>query len=104
MADPWNGSSCAQCKGRGEVAFIRRDGYWSSVKCWVCEGAGRPSAQGPRPPFHADEPRGPLPPISDHPAVRDSGLCRVCLGAGVVVTARTYAEADCPACFGSGDD
>ncbi|MBW8485718.1 hypothetical protein [Actinomadura parmotrematis] len=89
MADPVNGAPCTRCRGRQEIVFTHRDGQRSVVSCWACETPGAPYDAG----------RGQSLTVADHPAVRDSGLCRFCLGAGVVVTSLLgYAESACPAC------
>lgn len=102
MSDP---ITCPECEGRGEqrIGPLR-------LQCPLCSGAGqvggddgpRYNAQGWKIPEEGEEydpeVHGPLPGTADSPAVRDSGLCPVCLGAKVVVAPGTYVEAPCPRC------
>lgn len=102
--------ACPECGGTGEerIGPLR-------LMCRFCHGRkvvggeDEPAEDGPRYnargwkiPEEGEEydpaVHGPLPPAGDHPAVRHSGLCRTCLGAGVVVAEGTYAEAPCPDC------
>jgi hypothetical protein len=101
---------CPQCEGTGEqrIGSLR-------LLCRFChgrkvvggdhepaEGGPRYNARGWKIPEEGEEydpaVHGPLPPASDHPAVRESGLCLLCLGAGVVVAEGTYVETPCPVC------
>ncbi|MFI0483162.1 hypothetical protein [Actinomadura sp. 9N215] len=91
---------CPECGGTGE----QRLGPLQ-LMCMYCHG--RKVVGGEHEP--ADDGRrfdvrgnGPLPPVWEHPAVRASGLCTHCLGAGVVVAEGSYAEAPCPVCSGGG--
>lgn len=98
-------ATCPECEGTGEqhIGPLR-------LQCQFCAGAGtvggddgpRHNAQGWRIPEEGDEYdpdiHGPLPGAADSPAVQQSGLCPVCLDAGVVVAPGTYVEAPCPRC------
>lgn len=97
---------CPECGGTGEQRLgpLR-------LMCVFCDGrkvvGGAPeqAEDGPR---HrrgeasGTERRGRPPAVWEHPAVRGSGLCPHCLGAGVVVAGGSYAEAPCPVCSGRG--
>ncbi|MFI0373101.1 hypothetical protein ACH35V_35015 [Actinomadura sp. 1N219] len=101
---------CPECGGTGE----QRLGPLQ-LMCMFCHGRKvvggerEPADDGPRHRLFPGEggeydaqAHGPLPPVWDHPAVRGSGLCTHCLGAGVVVAEGSYAEAPCPVCSGGG--
>ncbi|WUH97138.1 hypothetical protein OHR68_26825 [Spirillospora sp. NBC_00431] len=105
---------CPECGGTGE----QRLGPLQ-LMCMFChgrkvvgggrgprDGGTRYNAQGWKVPEDGEtydaQVHGPLPPVWEHPAVRSSGLCTRCLGAGVVVAEGTYAEAPCPVCSDGG--
>lgn len=105
MTDP---IECPDCRGSGE----QRIGALT-LQCGFCHGAGKVGggnepaeethqrADGYRTPREGEEydpdVHGPLPAVWEHPAVTSSGLCAMCLGARVVVSA-TLAEVPCPSC------
>ncbi|TMQ90895.1 hypothetical protein ETD83_33380 [Actinomadura soli] len=101
---------CPECGGTGEERLGPLQ-----LMCMFCHGRKVVSGEhepaddgsrGPGWPGEAEEHdarvHGPLPPVWEHPAVRGSGLCTHCLGAGVVVSEGSYAEAPCPVCSGGG--
>ncbi|WP_147339525.1 hypothetical protein [Actinomadura spongiicola] len=77
---------CPECGGTGEerLGSLR-------LLCALCQGRKQVGGNTEPP---DDEPRA----VWEHPAVRSSGLCPHCLGAGVVVAGGNYAEAPCPVC------
>lgn len=100
---------CPECGGAGES----RTGSLRLL-CQFCLGASyvggdnEPADDGPqyredgwKTPEEGEEydpaVHGPLPAAGSHPAVRSSGLCPTCLGAGVVTSA-TMVELPCPRC------
>ncbi|GAA4240514.1 hypothetical protein GCM10022254_65450 [Actinomadura meridiana] len=91
-----NEIECPECGGTGE----QRLGPLQLL-CQYCHGR-RVVGGTPRNAPQGDEDHDPLPPVWEHPAVRSSGLCTHCLGAGVVVAEGTYAEAPCPVCADGG--
>ncbi|WP_433331655.1 hypothetical protein [Spirillospora sp. CA-294931] len=50
--DPWDGPTCAECGGKGEVVFTRGN-HWMSVECTACHGTGLADAQ-PQPRYRPD--------------------------------------------------
>jgi hypothetical protein len=80
---------CEFCNGRGVVGGPDEDAPRYNARGWKIPEEGEE---------YDPEVHGPLPPASDHPAVRESGLCTMCLGARVVVATGTYVEAPCPVC------
>lgn len=92
--------ACRFCLGRGEVGgdyepaeggHIRTDGFRNPTE-----------GESYDPAVH-----GPLPPVQDHPAVRDLPLCTQCMGSGEVINfgadmcsqaPRTLLKAPCPRC------
>ncbi|TDD80174.1 hypothetical protein [Actinomadura rubrisoli] len=105
----WDAPSCPSCSGRGRIAYVGRTS-WIETSCSDCHGTGNREDPRPGPRYNAggfrireegedyDEAvHGPRPPLSEHPAVRKSGLCPMCLGSGVVISEKLI-EAHCPAC------
>ena len=93
---------CPECGGTGEQRLgpLR-------LRCAFCHGrkvvGGDRGRAGDGPSHQRGEgAAGRLPAVWEHPAVRGSGLCPHCLGAGVVVAGASYTEAPCPACSGRG--
>lgn len=100
--DAWTGPPCEKCKGKGEIVFTRGN-RWSSIRCWDCQGTGLANTPSPGLLYeereYNEERDGALPPISDHPAVREADVCGICLGQGVIIS-KSLVELPCPTCAG----
>jgi RecJ-like exonuclease len=111
MTDPIR---CPECGGSGEEKLGAL-----TLQCQFCRGAGGVGGENERAKDEFRTPQagerydpevhGPLPPVGEHPAVRESGLCRQCLGSRKVANLKGFAtgkatggllELPCPACQG----
>ena len=91
--DDWDAPACQACHGTGRILLVGGP-RWIEVSCAACHGTGNEGAAPPEPLAPpAEETRGP----AGQQAGVASGLCDLCLGAQVVVTAR-LAEVPCPRC------
>ncbi|WP_242890318.1 hypothetical protein [Actinomadura litoris] len=93
----WDAPACEHCGGTRRVVLEGRRG-WIEVNCWYCQGTGNEGGQ----PSDVEPPdlSAPRPPVGQHVAVAESGLCPVCLGAREVVSLADgmRGRAPCPRC------
>lgn len=88
----WDAPACKHCRGTRRIVMHGRT--WIEVNCWHCQGTGNEGGQ-PGPAITPDHNR--TTPVSEHPAVAETGLCGGCLGARVIL-GPNFRQAPCPAC------
>ena len=102
---------CGACGGEGgfyaeingqsdtrRLVMTGRGGRWVEVNCWHCEGTGNQGGRAE--PVEPPDLSAPQPPVGDHVAVAETGLCPACLGAGEVVSLQEgmRGRMPCPRC------
>lgn len=92
----WDGPACPTCRGTGRLVLTGQGGgTWIELSCRACYGSG---IEGTAAPVAKAPDRERQPPVGEHAAVVESGLCRRCLGARTILCGPLWRSEPCPDC------